>query len=70
MVTLFDQEKVMEIHDYHIAEAARMEGTLKSLQNLMKNMGLPIEQAMTALGVSESEQKHYVEMLRNQNLRA
>ena len=47
-----------------------MEGTLKSLQNLMKNMGLPIEQAMAALGVSESEQEHYVEMLRNQNLLA
>ena len=70
MVTLFDQEKVMEIHDYHVAEAARMEGTLKSLQNLMKNMGLPIEQAMTALGVSDSEQEYYVEMLRNQNLLA
>ena len=26
MVTLFDQEKVMEIHDYHIAEAARQDG--------------------------------------------
>ena len=26
MVTLFDQEKVMEIHDYHIAEAARRDG--------------------------------------------
>ena len=70
MVTLFDQEKVMELHDYHVAETARMEGTLKSLQNLMKNMGLPIEQAMAALGVSESEQEHYVEMLRNQNLLA
>ena len=29
MVTLFDQEKVMEIHDYHIAEAARRDGILK-----------------------------------------
>lgn len=26
MVTLFDQEKVMEIHDYHIAQAAREVG--------------------------------------------
>ena len=26
MVTLFDQEKVMEIHDYHVAEAARKDG--------------------------------------------
>ncbi len=29
MVTLFDQEKVMEIHDYHIAEAARKDGILE-----------------------------------------
>jgi ABC-type ATPase with predicted acetyltransferase domain len=26
MVTLFDQEKIMEIHDYHVAEAAREDG--------------------------------------------
>lgn len=70
MVTLFDQEKIMEIHDYHVAEAARMEGTFKSLQNLMKNMGMSIEQAMAALGVSESEEKHYSEMLRHENLLA
>ena len=44
MVTLFDQEKVMEIHDYHVAEAARKdglqegraEGTLSSIKNLME----------------------------------
>ena len=29
MVTLFDQEKVMEIHDYHIVEAARRDGILE-----------------------------------------
>ncbi len=26
MVTLFDQEKIMELHDYHIAEGARKDG--------------------------------------------
>ena len=90
MVTLFDQEKVMEIHDYHIAQAARedglkegraegrveghaegraegvTEGTLKSLQNLIRNLGLPIEQAMTALGVSETEQPKYAALLQKQ----
>lgn len=29
MVTLFDQEKIMEIHDYHVAETARRDGILK-----------------------------------------
>ena len=60
MVTLFDQEKIMEIHDYHIAETARRdgraeghaegrtEGTLSSIKNLMETLGLPIDAAMNA----------------------
>ena len=83
MVTLFDQEKVMEIHDYHIAEAARkdgiqrgraegrtegrvegaVEGTLRSLQNLIKNLGLPVDKAMSALGIPDAEQSAYAKML-------
>ncbi|MBD5150683.1 MAG: hypothetical protein HDT18_10050 [Oscillibacter sp.] len=75
MVTLFDQEKVMEIHDYHIAEAARkdgiqrgrtegaVEGTLRSLQNLIKNLGLPVDKAMSALGIPDAEQPAYAKML-------
>ena len=35
MVTLFDQEKIMEIHDYHVAEAARKDGrTERTLCNI------------------------------------
>ena len=88
MVTLFDQEKIMELHDYHIAEGARKdglqqglqqglekglqkgrtegltEGTLQSIQNLIKNMGLSVERAMTVLGVSEADQPKYAEMLK------
>ena len=32
MVTLFDQEKVWEIHDYNVAQAARQEGLEKGLE--------------------------------------
>ena len=68
MVTLFEQEKVMEIHDYHIAKAARedglQEGTLKSIQNLIKNLGLSAERAMEALGLSDIERSKYAEMLK------
>lgn len=32
MVTLFDQEKVLEIHDYNVAQAARQEGLEKGLE--------------------------------------
>ena len=79
MVTLFDQEKVMEIHDYHVAEAARkdgiqrgraeghaegrIEGTLSSIRNLMETLGLPIEAAMNALKVPEDERSKYASML-------
>ena len=64
MVTLFDQEKVMEVHDYHVAETAQMEGTLKSLQNLMKNMGLSVEQALAAVGIPEAERPQYEALLK------
>lgn len=71
MVTLFDQEKVMEIHDYHIAEAARKdglqeglaEGTLSSIRSLMETLGLSIEAAMNALKVPEDERSKYTNML-------
>lgn len=78
MVTLFDQEKVMEIHDYHVAEAARkdglqegraegaLEGTLRSLQNLIKNLGLPVDKAMLALGIPDADQPRYAKMLEQQ----
>ena len=72
MVTLFDQEKVMEIHDYHVAEAARKdgiregmaEGLLKAIKNLMKNSGVTIDEAMSMLGVSEADRFQYAEMLK------
>lgn len=34
---------------------AAAEQLLKTLRNLMKNLGLTAEQAMTAMGVSETE---------------
>lgn len=87
MVTLFDQEKVMEIHDYHIAEAARKDGILKgraegrveghaegriegilnSIQSLMASMGLTMDQAMNALGVSEEDRSTCCGLMKNSN---
>ena len=72
MVTLFDQEKVMEIHDYHVAEAARrdglqegrVEGILKALKSLIKNSGVTIDEAMTMLGIPEAERFQYAEKLK------
>ena len=74
MVTLLDQEKVMEIHDYHIAETARRdglaeghaegrtEGTLSSIKT-METLGLSIEAAMNALKVPEDERSEFASML-------
>ena len=63
MVTLFDQEKVMEIHDYHIAEAAKMDGMLSGIKYLMETSGLPVDKAMLALGIPDAEQSAYAKML-------
>ena len=80
MVTLFDQEKVMEIHDYHVAEAARKgglqeglaegraegrtEGTLSDIKSLTETLGLSVEAAMNALKVPEDERIKYANLLR------
>ena len=69
----------MEIHDYHVAEAARKdglqrgraegrvegraEGTLSSIKNLMETLGLSIEAAMNALKIPEDERPKYANML-------
>ena len=66
MVTLFDQEKIMELHDYHIAEGARKDGLQQGLQK-GRTEGLTegtLERAMAVLGVSEADQPKYAEMLK------
>ena len=40
---------------------------LRSIQNLMKNLKLSIEQAMTALGVPEADREKYAKMIKLQN---
>lgn len=76
MVTLFDQKKIMEIHDYHVTEAARedglqigrieghIEGMLFSIKSLMETLGLSIEAAMNARKVLEDKRGKYVSMLK------
>ena len=79
MVTLFNQQKVMEIHDYHVALAARedglkegraeghaegmTDGALKVIRSLMKNMGLSVEQALVTAGIPEAERPHFEALL-------
>ena len=79
MVTLFNQQKVMEIHDYHVALEARedglkegraeghaegmTDGALKVIRSLMKNMGLSVEQALVTAGIPEAERPHFEALL-------
>ena len=67
MVTLFDEAKIQEIHDYNVAKDARQEGIaegmekgmekgmemtlLTSLKALMENLGCTAEKAMDMLSI-------------------
>lgn len=57
METLFDYEKILEIHDYHVAKDAEEKGKeltlLANLKALMKNVGCTAAQAMDMLSVPE-----------------
>lgn len=71
MVTLFDQERVTEIHEYNLIRDARQEGhteghtegTAASIKNLMDSMGWSIEQVMSALKISEEDRPKYRKLL-------
>jgi len=70
----------MEIHDYHIAEAARRDGIQKgrtegraegraeglvdALKSLIQNSGMAAEKAMELLGIPETARSQYAEMLK------
>ncbi len=47
-------------------EKGMAKGILHSIKELAKNMGVPIEQAMSLLGVPETERQKYMVMLENQ----
>ena len=42
----------------------RKEGTLRTLRNLIANVGMTLEQAMVAMGVPEEERPVYREQLK------
>jgi len=55
----------IERHGIEIGkEIGEERNTLKLLQNLMKNMQLPLEQAMAVLEVPETDRKKYADMLK------
>ena len=57
-----------EREKYKEGEAEGIEkNTMQSIQNLMKNLHLSLEQAMTALEVPEAEKEKYANMIKLQN---
>lgn len=71
MATLFDQEKIWEIHDYNVARDAEEKGLekgaektlLANLKALMRNLNFTAEEAMDALGVpAEARAKLHLQL--------
>ncbi len=42
------------------------DGTLSAIKNLVKNMGVSVEQAMSVLEIPETERKKYMDLLEKQ----
>ena len=66
MVTLFNQERVTEIHEYNLVKDAKREGRIETAKSLMNALNLSVEQVLTALKIPKEEHELYRELLENQ----
>ena len=74
MVTLFNQERVTEIHEYNLVKDARhegrkegqQEGRIEAAKSLMNALNLSVEQVLAALKIPQEEHETYRELLENQ----
>ena len=66
MVTLFNQERVTEIHEYNLVKDAKREGRIETAKNLMDALNLSVEQVLTALKIPKEEHETYRKLLENQ----
>ena len=48
----------------NLSNGIEQKAILQDIQNLMKNLKLSLEQAMTALEVPETERKKYADMIK------
>ena len=70
-----EEKKQILQQDYNIPMTKKLEGRLEgqletrqeSIQNLMKNLKLSMEQAMTALGIPETEWETYRKLNKTHN---
>ena len=74
MVTLFNQERVTEIHEYNLVKDARhegrkegqQEGRIEAAKSLMNALNLSVEQVLAALKIPQEEHEAYRKLLENQ----
>ena len=66
MVTLFNQERVAEIHEYNLVKDARQEGRIETAKSLMNALDLPVDQVLAALKIPKEEHEIYRKLLDNQ----
>ncbi len=66
MVTLFNQERVTEIHEYNLVKDARQEGRIETAKSLMNALNLPVDQVLAALKIPKKEHEIYRKLLDNQ----
>lgn len=69
MEMLFSQEEVWELNRREIADEARREGEIRGLfravKSLIETTGMSVEQAMTALQITEKDRPKYLDMLKS-----
>ena len=70
MVTLFDQEKIMEIHDHHVAENARKDGLQQGLQRGLQQGLQQGLQKGHAEGLTEGTLQSIQNLIKNMGLSA
>ena len=71
MVTLFDEEWIAKMHDRDVLEEGREEGRAEgreevralTLKNLVRNLGLSVEDAIKAVGIPQEDKAKYLSML-------
>ena len=66
MVTLFNQERVTEIHEYNLIKDAKREGRIETAKSLMNALNLSVEQVLAALKIPKEEHEAYRKLLENQ----
>ena len=49
-----------------VREMGRADGILSAIKNLVKNMGVSVEQAMSVLEIPEAERQKYMDLLQQQ----